>query len=425
MRKSRGRLVRIVGSGACGVAVTVAALFALASGAGAKPQPGDLDRSFNGNGVALTAIPPRSSYADAVAIGRKRRIVVAGYKGTSKGLAVARYKPNGHLDHSFSRDGRLTTGFGDERMLTRAVAIDRDGSIVVAGRSCYPCSFAVVKFQPDGKLDKSFGNGGRVRLAFPANEYSQVNSVAFTSSGRVVLGGTACPKSVVLDCKFALARLDQSGRPDATFGDRGRVITQVEDENGDPHDGGATGMAIDSRGRTLLGGDADGIALARYKPNGQLDGSFGNDGEAYKVPRDFSGGVPGIALDSKGRILVAWSSSSYSLFRFGRDGKLDRSFGKRGRAGTDAIKGNVFSMAIDSRNRTVLAGGPYCTLVRFRPNGKLSKSFGHKGITRLRKHGPERPDGLAIDSHDRAVAVGSGTRRGSARRVFAVARFLG
>jgi uncharacterized delta-60 repeat protein len=423
MSEAQGRLVRIAASGACVVAVTVAALFALASAAVAKPQPGDLDRSFGGDGVALTQISPGSSYADAVAIGRKHRIVVAGYKNRSKTIAVARYKPNGHLDPSFSRNGKLATAFGQGRMFPNAVAVGRNGSVVVAGRACSPCAFGAIKYQPDGKLDKSFGNGGRVKVAFPGNQDSSAIAVAITSGGRVVLGGTTCPPLVARDCKFALARLDRSGTLDPTFGNGGRVITQFTDKSGQPIFSAAGGMAIDSHGRIVLGGGSSArLMLACYGPNGRLVRSFGNDG---KVVDSHIDAATAVVSDAKDRIVVA--GPGYSLARFDSEGSLDPSFGKGGEASTNRVKGHLLSMAMDSRNRIVVAGGPYWTVVRFRPNGKLSRPFGHRGIVRYRagKHGPYSPNGLAIDSHDRPVVAGIGRRRGSARRVFAVARFLG
>jgi uncharacterized delta-60 repeat protein len=66
------------------------------------------------------------------------KIVVAGRSQQAGGykFALARYNPNGSLDHSFSGDGRQLTRFpgvtGNDA--ANAVAIE-NGKIVVAGRS--------------------------------------------------------------------------------------------------------------------------------------------------------------------------------------------------------------------------------------------------------------------------------------------------
>jgi uncharacterized delta-60 repeat protein len=409
----------------CLVLVTLVGLLALSTPAVAKPQPGDLDRSFSSNGVALTAIPPGNSHAQAVAIGRKRRIVVAGYNG--KGFALARYMPNGQLDPSFAGDGRRSyafSGFQAMQAIGTDVAIGQKGAIVVAGRACVGihCSFAVERLTSGGAQDRSFGRDGQVTLAFPGDAYSAASAVAIDPQGRVLVAGTTCPDKVTFGCKFALARLDQHGRPDPTFGDDGRVVTPFTTQGGDLIYSAATGMAINSRGRIVLAGNAGpSIALACYKPNGDLVRGFGDGGTVDRHMGSF-GDVAGIAINRQDKIVAA--GSSYSVARFHKDGRLDRSFGKGGRTSAQVSNGHAkaFAMAIDSRHRIVVSGLPHI-VVRYRPNGQLSKSFGRKGIART-KASPGEAYGLAIDSHNRPVIAGSAHRRRT-RSVFAVARLLG
>lgn len=424
-----GTKKRLVG---CAFAVVLVGLLAFTSLATAKPQPGDLDRSFSGNGTAFTSFGSEQAYAHAVAIGRKGRIVVAGFQSgggvISKRFAVVRYKPNGDRDHSFSHDGRLSTPFpGSYAAGAYDVAIGHKGSIVVAGQACpspVQCSFAVAKYRSDGHLDKSFGDGGRVKVSFPGHKTSFARGVAITSGGRVLLGGTACPQRATFRCKFALAQLDSSGELDPAFGNGGRVITTFTDNAGAQVYSLATAMAVNSRGRIVLGGNADGQALACYEPNGDPVSSFGKNGKLQKNLQHFHGEVSAIATDAKNKIVMA--SDGYSVARLDPDGGRDRSFGKLGQVTTDVGEGHAkqYGLAIDSRNRIVTTGSPHFTLVRYQPNGKLNKSFGGNGIARA-KLGSGWPFGLAIDSHDRPVAAGFVKPRSSPLRVFAVGRFLG
>src|SRR4029453_1148406 len=83
---------------------TVLLLVVLARPAGATP--GALDTSFSGNGIQT--IFAGGATAQAVAIDAQDRILVAGYTfGANTDLAVARLRPGGALDGSFSGDGRV------------------------------------------------------------------------------------------------------------------------------------------------------------------------------------------------------------------------------------------------------------------------------------------------------------------------------
>jgi uncharacterized delta-60 repeat protein len=147
-----GTLRRLSTQGArAGVALAVleAALWAGIALAAA----GQLDPSFSGDGRQLTRFPDAtgSDVGQAVAI-ENGKIVVAGYSRQAAGykFALARYNPNGSLDHSFSGDGRQLTRFpgtiGNDQAL--GVTIE-NGRIVVAGFSRQAGSvykFAVARY---------------------------------------------------------------------------------------------------------------------------------------------------------------------------------------------------------------------------------------------------------------------------------------
>ncbi len=174
-------------------------------------------------------------------------------------------------------------------------------------------------------------------------------------------------------------------------------------------------MERDSRGRIVIGGTCahEDVALARFKPDGGFDRSFGIDG---KVRRDMAlEGASYVAVDSHDRIDVsgvvdrkrsARDRYGYSVARFGRRGGLDRSFGKRGRTAT-VSKGST-AMDLDSRGRIVLAGGSLFEFVRFKANGHRDHSFGHRGVATVGKHdwGYGYVLSVTTDSRDRIIAAG-------------------
>ncbi|MBE0554899.1 MAG: hypothetical protein IH625_14525, partial [Rhodobacteraceae bacterium] len=99
-------------------------------------------------------------------------------------LAVA-----GAVDPTFGRDGFVTTdisGSGSEEHAS-TIAIDREGRIVVAGRSGPDedemDSLALARYDPDGRLDPSFGLGGIVTTAINGSE------LVIDADGRIVIAG--------------------------------------------------------------------------------------------------------------------------------------------------------------------------------------------------------------------------------------------
>src|SRR5207302_934197 len=88
-------------------------------------------------------------------------------------FALARYNVDGSLDTSFGSGGMVTTPIGNIIAadlpyggVANAVAIQPDGTIVAAGANLVPYpgrgNFALVRYDSDGSLDSSFGNGGKV-----------------------------------------------------------------------------------------------------------------------------------------------------------------------------------------------------------------------------------------------------------------------
>jgi len=160
--------MRRSGSSRMWVSVAVSFLVVTSMGAPALGADGDLDPSFGDGGQITTALPV-GSFATAVAIQADGRIVAVGAAAGASidgEFAIARYEPDGDLDETFGDGGTVVTpiagGNGDE---ARSVAIQENGRIVVAGTDSWE-KFALVRYRPDGVLDDAFGDGGIVRTNF-------------------------------------------------------------------------------------------------------------------------------------------------------------------------------------------------------------------------------------------------------------------
>jgi uncharacterized delta-60 repeat protein len=198
---------------------------------------GTRDRTFRTAAVDI-------DLATALALSHDGKIVIAGQMGDfeSADFAVARLTTNGELDPTFGHDGKVVIDFTPSSNCagcTRntdaayAVAVQRDGKIVAAGSSdlhglCddngHSCdTFALVRFDDDGSLDRSFGRGGQVLTQFVSRSGERSSSIAqsvvIQRDGKIVVAGLGNGYD------FALARYTTSGRLDPTFGRGGKVLT--------------------------------------------------------------------------------------------------------------------------------------------------------------------------------------------------------
>jgi uncharacterized delta-60 repeat protein len=404
----------------------------------AQAKPGDLDPSFGGDGRVTTNFGHYNA-ARAAVIDRHGRIVAVGHpEGFYFGLA--RYRRNGELDRTFSHNGKVATGvYGNPS----AVAIDSHGRIVVAGsyQDCDDCSyssFVLARYKPDGTLDRSFGT---VTTDFGGYPYASANSVAIDSQGRIVVAGGVGGRPEPDWGDFALARYKPDGSLDPSFGGDGKVTTDFRG-GGDE----ANAVAIDSQGRIVAAGGAQGPtptrgteALARYRPNGALDPSFGGDGRVT-TQIGHRAAAHSATIDPKSRIVVAgiarWRGSSeadFGLARYRSDGTLDPSFGSGGLVTTTFGRDHfdsAASVAIDSRGRLVAVGetrrrafgsGDDFAVARYLPTGSLDHSFSGNGKVTTTLGGDDVAESVVLDTEDRIVAAGGGGRKAD----FALARYIG
>ena len=128
----------------------------------------------------------------------------------------------GDLDTSFGGDGKVITNFGDSSQAS-AVAIQPDGKIVVAGEVWVQGvrDIGLVRYLPDGTLDRTFGDFGRVITDF-SHGVNAVSALVLQPDGKIVVAGTAVFNR---SDAFALARYLPDGTRDLTFGSNGTVIT--------------------------------------------------------------------------------------------------------------------------------------------------------------------------------------------------------
>ena len=120
---------------------------------------GDLDTGFAGNGKKAISFGGTDE-ARAVLVQPNGRIVVAGTGGASRRFCVARLRNNGLLDTTFGSGGKRKIDFGGGEDQAFAVALQPDGKIVVAGDS-HVQQVAVTRLNANGSLDATFSADGK------------------------------------------------------------------------------------------------------------------------------------------------------------------------------------------------------------------------------------------------------------------------
>ncbi|MGV3661370.1 MAG: choice-of-anchor D domain-containing protein [Prosthecobacter sp.] len=265
---------------------------------------GTLDTSFATAGKSILPIGSGDDIARAVLVQPDGKILVAGYSNTggSDDFAVVRYLPEGVLDASFGTHGIVTTPIGSGTDRAFAAALQPDGKILLGGYSYgggYE-DFALVRYNSNGTLDSSFGTGGKVTTAVTSDS-DVAYAMLLQPDGRILLGGYGYTSS---SYDFALVRYQGNGALDTTFGTNGRVLTAITANSDYVY---ALGRQADGRilatGRAYNGVNVD-IATTRYLPNGTLDPTFGSGGVAIANPSTGDAYGYGIGTQSDGSIIV-------------------------------------------------------------------------------------------------------------------------
>ncbi|MGH2705668.1 MAG: IPT/TIG domain-containing protein, partial [Actinomycetota bacterium] len=413
--------------GAVALAPLVALLALVLPGSSAA-APGDLDPGFGAGGRMIGP----GGLANAVALQPEGKIVVAGER--SGDFALARYNPDGSLDQGFGAAGSVTTDLDNSKFLqsefVAALAVQGDGKIVAVGKSS-PVGirdFTLLRYNPDGSLDGTFGVGGVITTDFGNSDVAL--AVLLHDVGgeqRILVAGGARTPTGGED--FALARYRPDGSLDPTFGSGGKVRTGFPLAVSE-----VRALAIQADGRIVAVGCTgefvcqDEFAAARYEPDGTADTSFSTDG---MVTTNFGDVDEATALalvsveGGDGIVAMGVSGTQFALVRYLPDGRRDSSFGEDadGRVRVNFVPGagehdpsSGTGLAAQPDGKVVGAGclsissaEPDCNdfaLFRLDASGFLDPTFGGDGRVTTDFGGTDSAGALAIQPDGRIVAAG-------------------
>jgi uncharacterized delta-60 repeat protein len=300
---------------------------------------GTVDTSFGSGGStqvsfgSLKAIGPRAALYPQAGTANDGKIVQEGYYNGEQ--VLARYNANGTLDTTFGTGGVVLTAFPGLTVSPSCGVVVTSGGQIVAFSDDAMGHFALARYNADGTLDNSFGQGGEVMISAPVLGDSFTNSELLQQPDGKLIVVTDQTVSNPANTLWALLRFNANGTLDTSFGNQGIVTTAIAG-------GGVVDAALypnagtPNDGKIVVLGTGDNPGdwqLARYNTNGTLDSTFGNAG----VVQAAISGVPNhsVALDAKGRIVadgysLGGPTDTGELVRFNSDGTQDMTFGSGG-----------------------------------------------------------------------------------------------
>jgi uncharacterized delta-60 repeat protein len=327
---------------------------------------GGLDGTFGGDGKVFTDITTGEDGALDVALQADGKIVAVGRADVGGGsFAIVRYRPGGRLDTTFGGDGVVVTDVTPGNDAVRAIAIQGDGRIVVAGRAAD--AFVVARYRPGGALDRSFAGDGLRQTDFTARQ-DIASAIAIQDDGRIVVAGTGGIRSSGSNSQFAVAAFTEEGSLDVTFSDDGKTLFNLSSEG----DFGAA-VAIQPTGEIVVAGtsflgstvDPDSrLSVVRFLSDGSLDSSFSDDAVRWVNPTSRPDLGHAVAIQPSGRILVAGTSMSINTCCASRavvvaltsDGDPDDTFHGDTVVTDSNVAQGANDMVLDGAGRTVVAG---------------------------------------------------------------------
>jgi uncharacterized delta-60 repeat protein len=296
---------------------------------------GVVDTSFAG-GHVVTPVDAGEDYANTVVVQADGKVIVAGSSSSNVGtrISLVRYQRDGSVDTTFGTAGKVITAVGTKgNDSAAAIALQRDGKIVVAGASDQAgtgLDFAVLRYNADGSLDATFGNAGKRTVDF-AGDADRAWALLIQADDKIVVGGEASLGTTTSGVDFALVRLNVNGSLDAGFGAGGKLTTPIKSNAGTDVVRALALQTVGGEQRLLaIGGEGD-FQAARYTPAGALDAGFGNAGKIVGLFGSNIGSARAVVVLPGGEAVIAGHSNHhFAVAQLTLAGQLDNRFGSAG-----------------------------------------------------------------------------------------------
>lgn len=222
---------------------------------------GTLDGSFGAGGQTIIA----DAAVDDMAVQTDGRIIVGGQM--TGDFYLARFTSRGRPDRTFGGDGHVTTRFQPPRFISEIhkLAVLSDGRILAAGSAQ---ALAVARYLPDGRLDHIFGTDAGFTRTLAEGNPEVFRGLAIQANGRIVAAGvtrrTLAPPDGPAVNDAIIVRYSRNGLLDGRFSNGGRRYTKLGHTVGADDD--VVGCFIAPDGDILVAGTHNGdFAVGCFK----------------------------------------------------------------------------------------------------------------------------------------------------------------
>jgi uncharacterized delta-60 repeat protein len=238
---------------------------------------------------------------------------------TWNNITIQKATSNGQFDTSFGLQndvGLTNADFSSNTVMADEFPTDAaqtaDGKFVVVGLHVNRINGEeapfIVRFNSDGSLDTTFGNGGQLLLLNGPSAHGGAGSIAITSQGKylITLNGNEPFDHIV--------QLNSDGTFDSQFGG-GDGIADLNTLRGI---GGLFQLAIQSDGKIVVAGTEAAAAVWRLNSDGSPDLTFQNN--PYGIPSLSVAAFPNhpgvnvatdIAIQANGQIVIVGANHYY------------------------------------------------------------------------------------------------------------------
>ncbi len=337
-------------------------------------EDGSVDAGFGNNGTIKIPVTRGGSFNDIEYLNDGKFLVSGSIQSenyTHFNIIIVKCLPNGSVDSSFGVNGMILNDYGIN-FYNEATFVQTDGKIVITGEARANVNDLkktfVIRYNPDGTLDNSFGIEGKVITAYDREVTSL--QIVIQPDGKILTSGTYGYLNDLPN--FMATRYMNDGQIDVSFGENGIAFsgyfgvnpqgiwhTRMQDMVLQPDN------KILVAGQTGSGGQIN-TGLCRFNADGSLDMSFGIEGKVITSVGNFETPTYGIALQSDGKIIAGGQYSPkaepyiyFSMFRYQSNGMLDSSFGKNGRVTTaEAGEYAISNKVIIQPDSKILLLGP-------------------------------------------------------------------
>lgn len=311
---------------------------------------GDLDLGFGAAGIVTTPLGTHAESGRGLVETADGRLL---FSGTCRGalsaldtfpdVCVVRYLASGALDLTFGNGGVAGVRIASVWNSAVALSVQSDHKILVVGNcggDTYPSQprFCIIRLTPNGALDSSYGDGGRLQIF----ESITPAALVLDTNDRAIVAGV-CPRDTDPMGgpiqRMCVARVDVNGALDQTFGTGGIVVLRA---SADPK---VATLEVRPSGQILVVNACyvagnDRYCIDAMLANGAVDSSFGTNGH-FQVPPQanplsyFIETPYGSDRSQAGALHVAGSCyrdyrQNFCVKRLSGDSSLDGAFGVGG-----------------------------------------------------------------------------------------------